>query len=213
MSQVHKVELHEAKGLIKVLPLDEAEKTVEDYNRKFVSKSGLCRAKLRLENKDETGSSSSGATTSQIQPSQMAVCNKNFKCVKCHFRSSRPGYVSVHFKKAHSEVALTRLECVEVLDENEAERTLATYDQIYRNDSIDCKPFKCGICEFRVAKKSNVYSHMRRVHKIGIHDAKLLVHVLSLDEAEKTVGDYNKKFVCESGRYCPKLCKVKDLLF
>jgi hypothetical protein len=92
-----------------------------------------------------------------------------------------------------------------VLDEDEAMRTLKVYEQNHATDSILCKPYKCGKCEYRTARKDNVYAHMHRVHKVEFHKIKKLVKVLPLDEAEKTVGEFNKKFVRESGLFCSKL--------
>jgi hypothetical protein len=72
--------------------------------------------------------------------------NKNFKCVKCHFRSNRWINLSQHFKKVHWEVPFNRTQCVQVLDEEEATRTLAAYENNYSKNKIVCRPFKCGMC-------------------------------------------------------------------
>jgi hydrogenase maturation factor len=198
--QVHKVEFHEAKRLVKVLQLNEARKTMGDYNKFAGQRSKSC-SKLRIKRDRETESAASngGATTSQIQPGQMAVCNKKFKCVKCDFRSNRPRYVSVHFKNAHSEVALSSFKCVEQLDEDEATRTLEAYERNHVSNSISCKQYKCGKCEFRTGRKPHAYRHMSQVHKVEFNEAKMLIKVLPLDEAATTVDDYNKKFACASG--------------
>jgi hypothetical protein len=88
-----------------------------------------------------------------------------------------------------------------VLDEEEATRSLAAYKKNQPWKSIPCKPFKCGKCEYRAAQKSNVYAHMRRIHQVEFYEVKRLVKVLPLDEAEKTVKEYNIKFGEKSGRF------------
>jgi hypothetical protein len=44
MRRIHHVEFHEVKSLVKVLPLNEAKKTVKEYNQKFGQKSGRHRS-------------------------------------------------------------------------------------------------------------------------------------------------------------------------
>jgi hypothetical protein len=92
-----------------------------------------------------------------------------------------------------------------VLDEDEATRTLKDYELDPVADSIFCKPYKCGKCEYRTARKDNAYAHMHKVHKVEFYKTKRLVKVLPLDEAAKTVDDYNKKFVSMDGRFRPQL--------
>jgi hypothetical protein len=87
-----------------------------------------------------------------------------------------------------------------VLGKIEARRTLNAYEQTYGRDLILCKPYKCGKCEYRATKRDNAYRHIRQVHRVEFNEAKRLVKVLPLDEAEKTVGDFNKKFADETGR-------------
>jgi hypothetical protein len=48
MRRIHQVDFSEARRLVKALPLDEAEKTVGDYNKKFLSKNGLFRPELHF---------------------------------------------------------------------------------------------------------------------------------------------------------------------
>jgi hypothetical protein len=127
--------------------------------------------------------------------------NKKFKCVKCHFRSNLLGCMTKHFKIVHWQVAFDRKQCIQVLDEAEATRTLAAYEQNHAGQSVVCKPFKCVLCEYRTTQRPNVYIHMRRFHQAESHEAERVVEVLPLDEAEKTVGDYNKKFARKRGRY------------
>jgi KRAB domain-containing zinc finger protein len=207
LRQIHRAEFREANMLVKVLPLEEAAMTVNDYNNKFAGQKSYSCSKLRLkrDEKTESTASNSGAIRSNIQPGQVVVCNKKFKCVKCDLRSNWRWYVSMHFRKAHSEVVLSSLKCVEVLDEDEATRTLEAYERNHANDRIVCKPFLCGKCEYRTGRKSHAYRHMCQVHKVEFYEAKKLVKVLSLDEANKTIGEYNKRFASKNGLFRPKL--------
>jgi hypothetical protein len=129
--------------------------------------------------------------------------SKKFKCVSCFYRSNLPRYVSVHFQMAHRKVALSHLQHYEVLDEDEAMRTLAAYEKNHSSKIFPCKPFKCGKCQYRAARKSYAYGHMRQVHQLEFIEAKRLLVVLPFDEAEKTVNEYNKKFVYDNGRFRP----------
>jgi hypothetical protein len=132
---------------------------------------------------------------------QTQVINKKFKCAKCYFRSNWPKCVLTHFKITHQQETFNRTRCIQVLDDKKATRTVAAYDQHFAYRKFDCKPFKCCKCEHRSAQRCNALSHMRNVHKVDMHEAKRLLRVLPLDEAEKTVGDYNKnKFACQSFR-------------
>jgi hydrogenase maturation factor len=209
MKQVHNLEIDEARTQVEVLPFDEAEKSVEEYNNKF--------AQNRFTFLQEIGTpkliASDGAITSEDQPHQHLLQtdnksqtedeneNKKFICVKCHFRSNWQRNVLNHFKRTHRQVSFNPAQCVQSLDEEEAARTLAAYEKNQRWKSIPCKPFKCGKCEYRAALKSNAYSHMRRIHHVEFYEVKRLVKVLSLDEARKTVKEYNLKFGKKSGRY------------
>jgi hypothetical protein len=56
MHKVHKVEFHKTKRLVKVLPLDEAAKTVDDFNKKFADETGRCYIQWRLKTDGKTGS-------------------------------------------------------------------------------------------------------------------------------------------------------------
>jgi hypothetical protein len=135
---------------------------------------------------------------------QTTVGNKKFKCVECHFRSNLPRCIKTHFKITHPHVKFSQTQCFQVLDEDEATRTLAAYKKNPRGDRYACKPFKCGKCEYRAAHKSTTYRHLTQVHKLDHFKAKRLLEVMPFDDAEKTVGDYNKKFVCDSGISCAK---------
>jgi hypothetical protein len=137
--------------------------------------------------------------------SKTTVRNRKFKCVKCHFRSSWPIFVAKHFKVAHRREAFHHNQCFRVLDEDEATRTLDAYEQKYEKKSLSCKPYKCMKCDYRAAQKCSTYRHLWHVHKVEYHEVMRLVEVLPLDEAKKTVGDYNKKFAFEGGHFCPTL--------
>jgi hypothetical protein len=141
----------------------------------------------------------------QSQLRQTPVKNKKFKCVKCHYRANLCWRISKHFNTDHREVKFNRNTCIQVLDEDKAKRTLEAYERNHASDRILCKPYKCGKCEYRAAKKDNAYWHMRRIHRVEFYEARRLVKVLPVDEAEKTVGDYNKEFVGKSGLFCSKL--------
>jgi hypothetical protein len=193
MQKIHKVDSHEAARLVEVLSLDEAESTVEEYNKK------LATNRFRfLQEKGQTKSVANGdAITSDDKPDQPVLQadfnsqtedknrNKKFKCGKCFFRSNWQWNVLQHFKAAHRQVPFNPTQCVQVLDEEEATRSLAAYKKNQPWKSIPCKPFNCGKCEYRAAQKSNVYGHMRRVHHVESHEVKRLVKVLPLDEAKK----------------------------
>jgi hypothetical protein len=62
MRRAHQLELHQAKGMIKVLPLDEAEKTLGEYNKKKFAgiQRGRFYAKLKLR-EGETGPAASSS--------------------------------------------------------------------------------------------------------------------------------------------------------
>jgi hypothetical protein len=207
MRTFHQVELIEAQRLVKFLPLDEAKNTVGEYNEKFVSESGIYQPKKKAaslvqlkRNREKRSAARKGRAATS-----MAVGNKKFKCVECFFRSNWLWCVSMHFKAVHKEIPFIQLECAEVLDEDEATRTLAAYDQHFTSKIFDCKPFKCGKCDYRAASRYNAVIHIRRVHKTVLHEAERLVELMPLDKAKSTVREYNTKFVCESGRYRPKL--------
>jgi hypothetical protein len=147
---------------------------------------------------------------SQRRPRRSAVRNKKIKCALCHYRCNRPTSVLNHFKVAHPQVMLSRLKRYTVLDEDEAARTLIAYKQNHTSIRVGCKPFKCRLCEYRAAQKFTLYTHIFRIHHLERYEAKRQVEILPLDEAKKTVGEYNKKFVFESGRYCLKLRSQRE---
>jgi hydrogenase maturation factor len=130
--------------------------------------------------------------------------NRKFKCAECHYRSNWSMCVTRHFRMAHPQVVFNRSQCIQVLDEEEATRTLAAYEQNYGGNNFAYKPFKCGMCEYRSTYISNAHSHMRHVHQVEFYEAKRLVKSLPLDEALKTVGAYNKKFVLNKDGARPK---------
>jgi DNA-directed RNA polymerase subunit H (RpoH/RPB5) len=209
MHKFHNVDSSEAVRLVEVLSLDEAEKTVEEYNKKF----GIQRGRFSNE-KGKTRSVANGdATALRDQPDEHMLQthnnsqtedkkrNKKLKCAKCHFRSNERRCVLRHFKIKHRQYPFNSAQCVQVLDEDEAARTFAAYETNQKSISFACKPFKCGKCEYRAAQKSNAYSHMRRIHQVEFHEVKRLVKVLPLDEAKKTVKEYNIKFGQKSGRH------------
>jgi hypothetical protein len=197
MLQIHQVALNEAKRLVKVLPSDEANKTVDEYNKKIACKTGLYYTKLRLERKDETKSAAKNKQAT-AQSGQTTV-NRKFKCVECFFRSNRPMFVKKHFEMTHKQLTFNNQQSIQVLDDDEALQTLADYEIKYLRKEVVCKPYKCGICEYRSSQKSNARNHICRVHRVESHQALTLVKVLSLDEAEQTVGEYNEKFGPKSG--------------
>jgi hypothetical protein len=220
MRLIHKVGYHEAKRLVKVLTLDVAKKTLREYSKNFgCSRDPNCTEQTNDDNNNrveyqiiqlDNASSANGKTkpvSSEEENAQTeqelvkqrlhrtAVNNKKFKCVKCFFRSNRSRDISTHFSKAHRHVALTRLQRVQVLDDDEATRTLAAYEKNHKSrNNFLCKPYKCGLCEYRAAHKSNAKSHVHHFHKLEFLEADRLVEVLPLDEAEKTVEEYNNKF-------------------
>jgi hypothetical protein len=114
MRQTHEKGSHEAKKLLVILPLDEAEKTLRDYNKNIVCKR-YCWPGSHLEREEELGLevSSNCSTNSTYQndqrhlqtekQSQTEVKNKKFKCVQCIFRSNSPTYVTIHFIRAHQQ--------------------------------------------------------------------------------------------------------------
>jgi hypothetical protein len=195
MQKVHKVDFGEAAILMKVLSLNEAERTIEEYNKNFALLGFFPKEK------GNTNSVANGdATASKDQPDQpfLKTNNKNtqtedknktkkFKCVKCHLRSNWQKNVLNHFKIKHRQVPFNPTQCVQVLDEVEAARTFAAYEKKHAVKIHTCKPYKCGQCEYRAAYKYNAYYHMQKVHKVDSYEAKRLVEVLSLDEAQKTV--------------------------
>jgi hydrogenase maturation factor len=192
MRQVHQVTSHEAQRLVEVLPLDEAKNTVKDYNKKFATETGRCCSKLLLEREGATKNSKSTASTVN-QSIYTKVLNKKFKCVICQYRSNWPKSVLKHFKVAHPQVVLSHLKRYTELDEDEATRTLNAYEKIRVGRNFIDKPFQCRLCEYRAAQKTNAYTHIRKVHQVEFCEAKKLLKVLPLDEANKTVGDYNQK--------------------
>jgi hypothetical protein len=238
MRQVHKVDSHEARILLKVLTLDEAKKTLAEYNKTLAFGRGPycpkpkinnnnnevnhqitqldnpCSANVKIEPVDAPNSNEINllseeeiSQTERELEKQPPVNNKKFKCVKCFFRSNRLEDILSHFGKAHRHMALSHLKRVQVLDEDEATRTLAAYEKNHKSsNNFLCKPYKCGICEYRAAQKSNASSHIRQIHKIGFYQAWRLVIYLPLDEAEKTVGEYIKKF----GRKRPTFARERE---
>jgi hypothetical protein len=245
MRLIHKLGIHRAKRQVKVLSLDEAKHTVEEYNKKFGCDRGRFCAKFEVYQNTQLSKESSANVKiepvdasdaaevslssededSQTEPkvenqkSQIKLQNerrhrrtavnnkmiKKLKCVECRFRSNWPRSVERHFKQAHPQVAFNQQQCIQVLDEVEALKTLTAYEnekKILKPKNIyDCKPFKCGMCEYRSRKKSNAWGHMCRVHQVALCEAKRLVEVLPLHEAKKNVREYNEKFGSKSGRY------------
>jgi hypothetical protein len=140
-----------------------------------------------------------------FQHRRPAVENKKFKCVECFFRSNWSKAVLGHFSTAHPHLALTRLQQVQVLEKDEATRTLADYETDNRSNKISCRPFKCGMCEFRAAQKFSAHRHMCQVHKVEFHEARRLIKIMSLDEAKQTLGEYNKNYgLYRDIRFFPK---------
>jgi hypothetical protein len=108
---------------------------------------------------------------------------KKYKCAQCYFRSDWSNNVSKQFIIAHWQVTFNEAQCIQVLDEEEATKTLAAYERNYLGNKIVCKPFKCGKCELRTTHKASAYFHMNKIHHIEIHEAKRQVEVLPFDES------------------------------
>jgi hypothetical protein len=193
MREIHHVEIAESRRLVEVLPLDEAEKTVKEYNKKFT------RHRLRfLQEKENMKSVANDSSTASKDQSDQLILqtdnnsqtadkngNKKLKCIKCFFRSNSRENVLQHFKITHWQVAFNPTQCVQVLDEKEAARTIAAYEKKHAGKICAFKPYKCGECEYRATYKYNAYYHMQKVHKVNSFEAIRLVEVLSLDEAQK----------------------------
>jgi hypothetical protein len=186
---------------IQVLDENEATQTLAAYEKDHPGYNVLCKP-YKCRNCSVISKNKSHQLHLQTEKqSQTEIKNKKFKCVQCHFRSNSRTYVFQHFKKAHPQLTFNRVHCIQVLDEEEAMRTLAFYEQNLAGTNFVGKPYKCRLCEHRASQKPNAYKHIRKVHQVEFHEAKKLVEVLPFDEAIKTVGEYNQKFGYKSGRY------------
>jgi hydrogenase maturation factor len=181
-----------------VLDEDEAMRTLAAYERNYAS-NRITQVHYQVEF-NEAKRIVDALPVDEAKKTAEKAINRKFKCVECYYRSNYLMCVTRHSRMAHPQVVFSRSQSFQVLDDDEATRTLAAYEKNFvKQKNFACKPYKCGICEHRSLQISNAYTHMRQVHQVEFYEAYRLVEVLPLDEAEKTVGDYNKKFVL--GKY------------
>jgi hypothetical protein len=138
----------------------------------------------------------SSSAINEQTPAENSI--KIFKCAKCYFRSNWFKNIQKHLKIKHGD-SFACDENIHKLDEADAARTLAAYEREHPNnaycndeeqETVQCKPFKCGICEFRSGRKINTVMHIRRCHKLENVSANNLVIKLPKDVARQTIGMY-----------------------
>jgi hypothetical protein len=107
-------------------------------------------------------------------------------------------------KTKHGNIFADR-KFIQKLDKTEAARTIEAY---IRNGSkrtrvkskqtadeqehVQCKPYKCSICEYKSGIRSNTAMHIRRTHRLENQSANRLVTELPIDVARQTVKMYNE---------------------
>jgi hypothetical protein len=145
---------------------------------------------------------------------------KPYKCSMCEYRTGRRANTCKHMGNIHRVEYKQATRLVTELPMDVARQTINMYNEERTRDgrfkrgkritvnqqpdhqnNFSCKPFKCGLCEYRAAQKSNASSHMQRVHQVESHQACSLVKVLSLNNAKKTLNEYNRNFDSKSGRF------------
>jgi hypothetical protein len=161
-----------------------------------------------------TSSSSSSSSTTIIDQPQANNLIKQFKCTKCWYRSNWSSNVTSHLRAKHGNT-FANYKYVQTLDKAEAARTLDAYNREHGNtrrvhsnrersnavehaagdnleEILQCKPFKCGMCEYRSGRRINTCRHIIKTHKLEHQRAAKLVTVLPMDEARRTVNMYNE---------------------